>query len=155
MNMMSVEELRIEYKRRFEEYRRRKVKLERKMRLLRDNKEKIERYIEEVRKGAPKLRIEEIGREFGIEIRNTLVGRMMLLRLLRESMRRIDAELQDSERELRRIDECLRDGITCPLCGGLGRLTKSRIERMERMVKEVLEVKECPFCGGSGRIRDC
>lgn len=153
--MMSVEELRIEYKRRFEEYRRKKLKLEHKMRLLRDDKEKIERYIEEVRRGAPKLRIEEIAREFGVEMRNTLVGRMMLLRLLRESMRRIDSELQDAERELRRIDKCLRDGITCPMCRGLGRLTKSRIERIERMVKEVLEVKECPLCGGSGRIRDC
>ena len=152
---MSVEELRIEYKRRFEEYRRKKVELERKIRLLRDDKEKIERYIEEVRRGAPKLRIEEIGKEFGVEIRDTFVGRMMLLRLLRESMRRVDAGLQDVERELRRIDKYLRDGIICPVCRGLGRLTKSRIERMERIVKEVLEVEECPLCGGSGRIRDC
>jgi len=149
---MSVEELRAEYERRFEEYRRRKVELEHKIQLLRDDKAEIERYIQEVRKGVSKPGIEEIGKKLGVDIKDTPMDRMTLLLLLRKELKKKNEKLQNAERELKRIRKYLKEGVTCPRCLGLGYLTKSRIQRVDRIVQEVLETKECPLCRGSGKI---
>jgi len=150
---MSVEGLRRELRRRFEEDRRRRDELRREIQLLKDNRHKLARHLQEVREGAPFSRIQEIGREIGMSIEEPHLGRVMLLRRLREELERMNGRLQDAERELRGVEERLEEGIQCPMCHGIGHITRPHIVREGDIIQEVHETRRCPLCKGSGRIR--
>jgi len=148
---MSLKELRNSIRREFLEYKRRFEELTARREHLQSQKNEFQKYLEEIKKGAPFHRIKEIAGKLRVATPDPFISKLVLLVHIRESLKKINEELQDIGEELASIERCLKEGIECPLCNGTGYLTKSHIVRGD-IIQEVLESKKCPLCRGVGKL---
>ena len=116
----------------------------------------LEALLEKVKHASSNLTLEEVIRLGELKAKTRpgffKMSKYVVEKEIEEKLGVARRELEEILVEIEEIGRSKKDANVCPNCGGLGKITETRFEREDGIVRKLVRVAQCSLCRGKGRI---